>query len=211
MGLKAVAKDSVNPHFKNKYASLDAMIDAVRPVLAKHGLAIIQGALDSDPVQLSCETMLIHESGEWLAGGVTLPLGKSDPQGAGAAMTYARRYGLAALLSLATEEDDDGHAATPPRAQPEAKAATPGKSAGFVKVMPFGKFKGTNMGELPSAELERTKKWCVETDAAKFKDLIATCNSILTDRSLDIPVTDEERDAVATARLAKDELDLLPF
>jgi hypothetical protein len=77
--------------------------------------------------------------------------------------------------------------------------------------MPFGKFKGTNMGELPSAELERTKKWCVETDAAKFKDLIATCNSILTDRSLGVPVTDEEREAVATSRLANDEPDGLPF
>jgi hypothetical protein len=100
------------------------------------------------------------------------------------------------------------------QSQPEAKAApsgSSGKSAGFVKVMPFGKFKGTSMGELASAELERTKKWCTETDAAKFKDLIATCNSILTDRSLDIPVTDDERDAIATARLAKDPDDGFAF
>lgn len=95
--------------------------------------------------------------------------------------------------------------------QPEAKAATPGKSAGFVKVMPFGKHKGTAMGELPSSELERTKKWCTETDAAKFKDLIATCNSILADRSLGVPVTDEEREAVATSRLANGPDDGLPF
>jgi hypothetical protein len=101
------------------------------------------------------------------------------------------------------------------QSQPEAKApqsGSPAKSGGYVKVMPFGKFKGTSMGELASAELERTKKWCTETDAAKFKDLIATCNSILADRSLGVPVTDEERDAIATARLAApaDDLDL-PF
>ncbi len=211
--IKGVAKDATNPHFKNRYASLDAIIDAVRPVLAKHGLAIIQGALESDPVTLSVETMLVHTSGEWITGGVTLPLGKADPQGAGAAMTYGRRYGLAALLSLATEEDDDGNHASPPRAAPAETFAKPAaaKSGGFVKTMPFGKMKGTPLGELPSAELERTVKWCKDTDAAKFKDLIATCNSILADRSLGVPVTEEERDEVAAGRLADKPDDGLPF
>ncbi len=112
--IKGVAKNSTNPHFKNKYASLDDIVAAVRPVLASHKLALVQGACD--PIidhggsleGFSVETMLIHESGEWIANAAIVPLTKVDAQGAGGAMTYGRRYGLSALLSLATDEDDDG-------------------------------------------------------------------------------------------------------
>ncbi len=126
--LRAIGKDSTNPHFKNKYASLDAIIEAVRPVLHKHGLAVAQGATTpvtneaGNLVGFAVETMLIHSSGEWMTNTAILPLAKADPQGAGGAMTYGRRYGLSALLALATEEDDDGHAASAPRkAAPQAR------------------------------------------------------------------------------------------
>lgn len=114
--LPAVTKDSVNPHFRNKYASLDAVVEAVRGPLAKHGLAIVQGATSPavGAPALTVETLLVHQSGEWLSNTVTVPMAKVDPQGAGGALTYGRRYGLAALLSLATEEDDDANAASRP-------------------------------------------------------------------------------------------------
>ncbi len=119
--IKGVAKNSTNPHFKTKYASLDDIVAAIRPVLASHKLAIVQGACD--PIVdhggslegFSVETMLIHESGEWIANAAIVPLTKVDAQGAGGAMTYGRRYGLSALLSLATDEDDDGNVAATPR------------------------------------------------------------------------------------------------
>ncbi len=130
--LRAIGKDSTNPHFKSKYASLDAIIEDVRPILHKHGLAVAQGATTpvtneaGNLVGFAVETMLIHSSGEWMTNTAILPLAKADPQGAGAAMTYGRRYGLSSLLALATEEDDDGHAATAPRrAAPQARPATP--------------------------------------------------------------------------------------
>lgn len=128
--LKAVAKDSRNPHFKSSYCSLDAIIEATRPALSKHGLAVVQGVTtphsDSEGHLngFTVETMLVHQSGEWIVNGALMPLSKLDPQGAGGAITYGRRYGLSALLALATEEDDDGNGAshrTAPRAEGEQR------------------------------------------------------------------------------------------
>jgi hypothetical protein len=195
--LKAVGKDSTNPHFKNRYASLDTIIESVRPTLSKHGLAIVQGAtvpMTTDSgglVGFAVETMLVHASGEWLTNTAIIPLSKADAQGAGGALTYGRRYSLAALLSLATEEDDDGNAASRPAVAAQrasAPAATNGASAAngdrgsHAKPMPFGKFKGTPLGELDTSELDRTVTWAKKTDAEKFKDLIAACDDVLRDR-----------------------------
>lgn len=126
--LKAIHKDSTNPHFRNTYASLDTILESVRPALAKHGLSLVQGATaphaDENGVVRSfvVETMLLHASGEYIINAAVMPLAKADPQGAGGAMTYGRRYGVAALLALATEEDDDGNTAS---ARPAAPAAAP--------------------------------------------------------------------------------------
>ena len=190
--LKAVAKDSTNPHFKNRYASLDAIIDATRPILSTNGLAIVQGA--SSPVSdesgrlvgFAVETMLVHTTGQFITNSAIMPLAKSDPQGAGGALTYGRRYGLSALLALATEEDDDGITAsvrpvatTPtPVARPVAVASSP-----EAVVMPFGKKKGTALGELDEATLTSTVEWATKTDAGKFAELIANCTAVLSRRS----------------------------
>jgi hypothetical protein len=129
--LKAVHKDRENSHFRNKYATLDAIIDAVRPALAKHGLAVVSGAtrpLCSDAGTLlgfEVSSTLLHSSGEWLESAAIMPLAKHDPQGAGSAMTYGRRYSLSALLSLATDDDDDGESAMPPRQATPARPAAP--------------------------------------------------------------------------------------
>lgn len=196
--MKAVGKDSTNPHFKNKYASLDAIIEAVRPTLAKHGLAIVQGAtvpMTTDVgglVGFAVETMLVHTSGEWLTNTAIVPITKADPQGAGGALTYGRRYSLAALLSLATEEDDDGNAASATRAtrqtetarRPAAVAVPSPNGTAHAKKMPFGKQKGVPLGEVDSPALIATVEWCLETadKKEKFKDLIAACEEVLVDR-----------------------------
>lgn len=110
-----VPKDSVNPHFRNKYASLGAITEATRPVLAKHGLAYIQGlALTTDGIQVLV-TRILHTSGQWIEdAGYALNPTKNDPQGMGSAVTYARRYTLGASLGIITEDDDDGNRASEP-------------------------------------------------------------------------------------------------
>lgn len=107
-----VSKDANNPFFKNSYATLDQIIDEVRPILNKHGLSIMQfPSGDGDHVTL--KTLILHESGEWIESDpISMKPVKNDPQSVGSAITYARRYSLSAFLSLNTGEDDDGNKAT---------------------------------------------------------------------------------------------------
>lgn len=129
--IKSIHKDRENSHFRNKYATLDAIVEQVRPVLAKHGLALLQGATTPHTseggtlVAFAVESMLVHQSGEWISNTALMPLAKLDPQGAGAALTYGRRYALSALLSLATDDDDDGESAVAPRAAAPKAAPRP--------------------------------------------------------------------------------------
>ncbi len=106
--LQNVAKTASNPYFKSKYAPLDAIVDATRPVLLKHGLAISQTPLYMEG-SAGVETTILHTAGHSTTTTLLLPLKDQSPQGVGGAITYARRYALAAVLGLATEEDDDGN------------------------------------------------------------------------------------------------------
>ncbi|MED1478151.1 ERF family protein [Bacillus pseudomycoides] len=107
-----IAKDADNPFFKNNYATLDTIIDEIRPILSKNGLSIMQ-IPSGDGQNVTLKTLLIHESGEWLESDeLTMKPVKNDPQAVGSCITYARRYSLAAFLSLNTGEDDDGNSAT---------------------------------------------------------------------------------------------------
>lgn len=106
----AAKKESVNPHFRSKYADLAAVWEAARGPLSRNGLAIVQACEPSDSgVRLT--TMLMHSSGEWISGAISVPVAKADAQGIGSALTYARRYALASTLGIAADEDDDGNAA----------------------------------------------------------------------------------------------------
>ncbi len=104
-----IHKDRVNPHFKHKYATLDAVLDAVTPALGKHGLAVVQTTALSDGKTV-LQTHLYHESGECLTSVYPLPE-ISDSQKFGAALTYARRYALCAILCVTADEDDDANSA----------------------------------------------------------------------------------------------------
>lgn len=108
--IKAALKSSDNPFFKSKYADLSAVWDACKEPLAKNGLAISQHpASVNGEVQL--ETMLLHTSGQWISSTLTMKPTKTDPQSFGSCVTYARRYALAAIVGVVTE-DDDGNAAS---------------------------------------------------------------------------------------------------
>lgn len=108
--LEAATKTANNPHFKSKYADLPAVIDAIKPHLAKHGLAFMQMPRPSEG-GIAIETVLIHSSGDKLSMGVLfVPANKHDAHGYGSALTYARRYALQTCFGLPTE-DDDGNAA----------------------------------------------------------------------------------------------------
>jgi len=120
--IEGVSRDSENPHFGSKFADLTAVIEAVVPVLNKHGIAVVQ--LPTAPQredELALSTLLLHESGESIQGTAYVPLSKSDPQAYGSAMTYARRYSLGSAVGLKFL-DDDGEASVGRAAQAERKA-----------------------------------------------------------------------------------------
>lgn len=103
--------DSVNPHFKSKFASLAAVRNAIMPVFAKHGLSVLQD-LKNESGGIACTTLILHASGQKLVlGPLFMPSMKPDAQGLGSAATYARRYALLSIAGVAGEPDDDGNAA----------------------------------------------------------------------------------------------------
>lgn len=109
-----IQKDALNPHFKNKYVSLDKLMENVLPILSKHGLVwITQPGRYEEGLAPCLEYRLVHaDSGEELLGSMPLMLTKQDPQGQGSAITYARRYSLMAVLGLVANDDDDANAAS---------------------------------------------------------------------------------------------------
>ena len=103
--LTGAVKDSVNPHFKNRYADLASCWDACRKALTSNGIAVVQMP-EKDVIGYYVETLLTHSSGEWIASKCYIHLQKDDPQGLGSAITYARRYGLSAMAGICPEDDD---------------------------------------------------------------------------------------------------------
>ena len=115
-------KTATNPHFRSKYAALDACVEAVIDALNNNGIFLMQYTHPCEDGVI-VETMFIHESGEHMSGGrLHVPASKQDPQGYGSALTYARRYSLQAACGIAPE-DDDGNAASKPKPEPKKPAA----------------------------------------------------------------------------------------
>ncbi len=107
--MEAAKFDKTNPHFKNRYASLAAVIDAIRKPLADNGLSYTQTQEIRDG-GLVLVTALRHASGQWIASEYPLPM-SAKPQELGSALTYARRYSLSAIACIAADEDDDAEGA----------------------------------------------------------------------------------------------------
>lgn len=116
-----VFKDSFNPQLKAKYANLGSILKEINPILAKHGLSVLQIPFD----EFSLATMLLHSSGQFMRSVSTIrpqdavvrrgttaadDVRAITPQAYGSALTYQRRYALASLLSICIDDDDDGNA-----------------------------------------------------------------------------------------------------
>ena len=148
-------KNATNPHFRNRYADLTEVIDTTRPVLAKHGLSVVQLPGYVEGIT-TLDTILLHESGEWISGTAGARVQKDDPQGVGSALTYLRRYSLAAVVGIGQEDDDAEAASAPARAPvqrmerpapaqqsaPAHPASNGNGAALFAQELKFGKHKG---------------------------------------------------------------------
>ena len=120
--LTHAVKDSANPFFKSKYADLESVWESCRKLLAENGLAVMQfpGLYSEVDHSMSLTTIISHKSGEWISQEMSVPVTKADAQGAGSALTYMRRYALAAVVGV-VQADDDGNAASSPKPVVKAK------------------------------------------------------------------------------------------
>lgn len=170
--LPQVGLDSTNPAFKSKYASLGAVTKAVLPKLTEHGFAFSVGSFVDNGL-LILDAHLIHESGE--SRSLQFPITETLPQKIGSAITYGRRYALAALTGVVADEDDDGNAASTPSAaerQIQKAQSRPAPSAGAkehpdkVKVREWiAKGEGTERRDAANAASDRLKKDGISGDA----------------------------------------------
>ena len=183
--LKPIAKDGKNPAFRSRYATLDGIMETVRPALAAHGLAVVQGVVHPETgeggrlVGIMVETRLVHTSGEWLASVMPVPVAKGDAHGLGSALSYGRRYGISALLALSTDEDDDGNAAAKaPPAKPQAKPApaapapgqrlhdrvptTPPSEGMTLSKAETVELKGQRLADMDDDRLDKLRAWAEE-------------------------------------------------
>lgn len=123
--MKAATFNKINPHFKNRYADLAAVVDAIRAPLSANGLAYTQ-ATEVREGGLLLVTTLLHSSGQWVASEYPLPQA-ARPQELGSALTYAKRYSLSAIVGVAADDDDDAEGARAKdqtSSTPKAKEAT---------------------------------------------------------------------------------------
>lgn len=111
--IKSAVKAKENPFFKSRYADLPSIMAVCRDALTSNGLAVTQVS-DFDGPEMWLDTMLIHSSGQWIAGRYPIRPVKNDPQGLGSAQSYARRYALMAMVGIVADDDseDDGNLAS---------------------------------------------------------------------------------------------------
>lgn len=159
-------KTNTNPHFKSKYAALDACVEAVIDALNNNGIAMIQQTHE-DNTGVTVETLFLHESGETISGGrLHVPASKQDPQGYGSALTYARRYSLMAACGIAPE-DDDGNAASKPKPSPKMAALD-------------------GIGDLlPEETRQVLREWAMEAIAICREDSPQACIAFLKEKGME--------------------------
>lgn len=170
-----VVADAQNPFHKNSYATLGAHISQIKPIFAKHGLAILQFPIGSGEV-IGINTMIIHKDGGEINRVCSIPVTEGlKAQEAGSIFSYLRRYALASIACIATA-DDDGEvnrvvattkfipnenfkAAAAPAPKPISKpvattSSNPDLAEALGFIVPFGKNKGLTLGELQEKSLD---------------------------------------------------------
>jgi hypothetical protein len=158
--IKGASKDSENPYFKSSYADLSSIWEAIREPLTSNGLSVTQTS-DKTEYGMVIETMLMHSSGQWISGVYPINPVKNDPQSLGSAITYARRYALAAIVGV-YQVDDDAEAAqgrtdldkkNPEKKNPESTLKLTNSSPDNF-VISFGKYRGKKIPEIPTSEIK---------------------------------------------------------
>lgn len=157
--MEGAKKTALNPHFKSKYANLEAVWEAIRKPMTDQGLSIVQFPGKSELGHF-LETTLMHTSGEFMSGRMFIAPSKDDPQGVGSAITYARRFSLMAVLGIAPEDDDGegamgrGHGKPTPLTTQKIEEVIPAPGSWKHFEVFLGEHKGKELGQLTDEQIE---------------------------------------------------------
>lgn len=196
-------------NYTYSYASLDQVMGMARPILADQALAVTQSAavhLAEHVVEVT--TTIVHESGEWVAWPpLAVPIGAANAQSIGSALSYARRYGLLAVLGIATEDDDGATATNAARATPPAKKRAAKKAPPPDDRIPVAAAKGKLL-ELLGGDADLAREmwpsgWTGPVDRDALAELLDEARRRLTDEPAAVL---EVRDLAERAGLDVDEL-----
>jgi len=154
--VKQPFKDADNPFFKSKYVPLESVVQAINDIAPEHGLSFTQWALNDESGQIGVATLLMHESGEFIEyDPVFMKAEKQTAQGAGALITYLKRYTLSAIFGITSDADDDGNSAS--TAEPITS-----KQVGLIKTL------APKAAEKHKIELDEMYKKLQITDVTKL-------------------------------------------
>ncbi len=142
-------KNATNPHLRNQYADLNAVLDVVRPVFSKHGLSLLllpTSAASDLGFHVGYIYVIGHaESGEFVTHEFLMPVEKLNAQSVGAVLTYLRRYIYTAIAGVSADKDNDGEQEKPAREKPKP-ATSPGEA--FAALCDGAKRNGWSDGEV---------------------------------------------------------------
>ena len=169
--ISGAKKGSENPFFHSKYANLEEVISCAKEALMNNGLSVSQFPISNDR-QAGVETILMHESGQWISGKCLLACSKVDPQGMGSAITYARRYSYQSILGIPSE-DDDGNSASKP------EPAAPAKKKKSAPISAEDKKKKSDPGNVAvNDELAWIEAMGMALDIEALKNLFVRCSKM---------------------------------
>ena len=153
--VKQPMKDKDNPFFRSKYVPLENVVEAITQEAPKHGLSFVQWALNDDTGRVGVATMLMHESGEFIEfDPVHMKADKETAQGAGALISYLKRYSLSAVFGITSDQDDDGNSASGNKV---AKSATQAEIGNLKKeIIAFSKLMTEQGKNVKQEQVEQT-------------------------------------------------------
>lgn len=157
--------DSTNPHFRSKYASLTAVMEACRDALSKNQIAVVQGASVVDGAVV-VNTLLLHASGEYISDELSMPFAQATPQQIGSSLSYCRRYSLASLVGITADDDDAEAAMTKPQNQ--------GQGFKDVQVTPVKEQDKPSISNTPEVKTKESKAKRASNRAALIREIFQT-------------------------------------
>lgn len=157
------AEATTKGQYDRLYSSLTEVLDAVKPHLRKAGIALLQAPAQSDR-EFGCDTLLYHvESAEWIKARLVFPLPDSNPQRAGSALTYAKRYSITALCGISSESEDDDAA----KASAAFGRGTPGSKSVRQMAIEEGGIEQPTLSDPELLDYSNAMIECIEADNKK--------------------------------------------